>query len=474
MRRRIPEELKMRKRLLALFIACAVLALAASQRKLPKPGWNLFSKQQDVELGREYAQQVEQQMTVVPNKDLTDYVNRVGMRLVRQGQLDDYPYYFKVVQEDSINAFALPGGPMYIHTGLIKAAENEAQLAGVLAHELAHIVLRHGTHQATKSQFLQLGAILVGGAVSRGGGLAGALGQLGIGLGANSYLLSFSRGMESEADLLGSYTMAKAGYNPIELARFFEKLEAQGGNQNSLVARFLSDHPSPGNRIQAIEDQLPYMPRGPYNAQAGDLKQAQQVVAQLAPPIKKRGSSRELGGVVQPSAQQSAPATSTPVQMPRIELSGQFKTYQSGEFSFSYPKEWEVSKEGDQSVIVSGQTGRVGNAVGYGIMVFVVPAQDGRVELPKDTSGYLKGLIASSPNMKIDSEPSELILNGVPALLTCLSSDSPYQEQRETDNVLTFDLGAHMLVFVFVSPSAQFQALQQSFKTLTQSVRISR
>lgn len=463
----------MRKRLLALFVVCAVLALAASQKKLPKPGWNLFSKQQDVELGREYAQQVEKRMTVVQNKELTDYVNRLGMRLVRQGQLDDYPYYFKVVQEDSINAFALPGGPMYIHTGLITAAENEAQLAGVLAHELAHVVLRHGTHQATKTQFLQLGAILVGGAASRGGGLTGVLAHIGIGLGAGSYLLSFSRSMEGEADLLGAYTMAKAGYNPIELARFFEKLEAQGGNQNSLVARFLSDHPSPGNRIQGIEDQLPYMPRGPYDAQAGDLKQAQQLVAQLA-PVKKRSSTTDPAGAGPSSPQQSAPATSVPVQMPRIVVSGRFKTYQGGEFSFSYPEEWEVTTGSDQSLIVSDQTGRVGEAVGYGIMTYVVPAQSGRVQLQKDTNAYLRGLAGSSPNFKTEMDPSDLTVGGAPALLTRLSSDSPYQEQRETDVVLTVDRGANLIVFIFVAPSAQYPSLEQSFKKVSQSVRFLR
>ena len=464
----------MQKRLLALFVVCTVLGLAASQKKLPKPGWNMFSKQQDVELGREYAQQVEKQMRVVPNKELNDYVNRVGMRLVRQGQLDDYPYYFKVVQDDSINAFALPGGPMYIHTGLIKAAENEAQLAGVLAHELAHVVLRHGTHQATKSQFVQLGAILVGGAASRGGGLTGALAQLGVGLGANSYLLSFSRGMEAEADLLGAHTMAKAGYNPVELARFFEKLEAQGGNQNSLVARFLSDHPSPGNRIQGIEDQLPYMPRGPYTAQAGDLKQSQLVVAQLA-PLKKRNSSSDQGGVTQSSSQQQpTPATSVGVQMPRIELSGRLKTYQSGEYSFSYPEEWEVTTGGDQSLIFSDQKGRVGEAVGYGIMVYVVPALNGRVQLLKDTNAYVKALAGSSANAKVDGEPSDLTVGGSSALMTRLSSESPYQGQRETDAILTVDRGANMLAIIFVSPTAQFLSLEQCFKKASQSVKFSR
>jgi len=469
----------MRKRSLALLLTCAVLALAAAQKKLPKPGWNLFSKQQDIDLGREYAKQVEKQMYVVPDKDLTDYVNRVGMRLVRLGQLDDYPYYFKVVQDDSINAFALPGGPMYIHTGLIKAAENEAELAGVLAHELSHVVLRHGTHQATKSQFLQLGAILMSGAVGNGGGLAGTLAQLGIGLGANSYMLSFSRGMESEADLLGAYTMAKAGYNPLELARFFEKLEAQGGNQNSLVARFLSDHPSPGNRIQAIEGQLPYMPRGPYDAEAGNLKQAQQIVAQLA-PLKKGATAGgpAAGGPAQPSPQQSssqsAPAAPrATVAMPSIDLSGRFKTYQSGEVAFSYPEEWEAVKGSDQSLTVTDSNGKVGDAVGYGILLSRVPAQGGRVQLTSDTAAYLKGLASSTPNVKTDAEPVGLTAGGSPALMTRLSSDSPYREQRETDVVITIDRGTEMVVLIFVCPSAQFKTLEPSFKKVSQSLRFS-
>jgi Zn-dependent protease with chaperone function len=465
----------MRMRLLALLLTGAVLALAASQKKLPKPGWNLFSKQQDIDLGREYAKQVERQMYVVPDKELTDYVNRVGMRLVRQGQLDDYPYYFKVVQDDSINAFALPGGPMYVHTGLIKAADNEAQIAGVLAHELSHVVLRHGTHQATKSQFLQLGAILMGGAASRGGGLAGALAQIGVGLGANSMLLTFSRGMESEADLLGSYTMAKAGYNPIELARFFEKLEAQGSNQNWLVARFLSDHPNPGNRIQAIEEQLPYMPRGPYDAQAGDLKRAQQIVSELT-PIKTRGKagSRDQGGAAQSAPRQAPDTPQANVAMPAIQISGRFKTCQSREVSFSYPEEWDVTKGDDESLTITGANGMAGESIGYGLLVSHVSARNGdRIQLVSDTAAYLKGLASFSPNVKTDTGPAELTVAGSAALLTRLSSDSPYQAQRERDMVITIDRGAEMLVLVFVAPSAQFEVLEPNFKKIIESLRFS-
>ena len=168
----------MKKRLIAVMVLGAVM-LFAQARKLPKPGWNLFSKQQDIQLGQEAAQQMEQQLALVNNRDLTDYVNRIGQRLVREGQLEEYPYFFKVVQEDSINAFAFPGGPMYVHTGLMRAAENEAQLAGVLAHELSHVVLRHGTSQVSKAQGFQILAMIGGAALGGSGSMAGTLAQLG-------------------------------------------------------------------------------------------------------------------------------------------------------------------------------------------------------------------------------------------------------------------------------------------------------
>ena len=460
----------MGRRWLGLVLICALTAFAASQKKLPKPGWNLFKKQQDIELGREYAQQVERQMRVVPDKELNDYVTRVGMRLVRQGGLEDYPYYFKVVEDDSINAFALPGGPTYVHTGLLKAVENEAQLAGVLAHELSHVVLRHSTHQASRAAALQLPAVLLGSAVGHGGSLAGILEQIGIGLGSNSVLLAFSRSMESEADLLGAYTMAKAGYNPLELAQFFEKLEAEQGNQNWLVAKFLSDHPTPGNRIQAIEEQLPYMPRGPYNAEEGDLAHIQQEVEQF---IAKK--TAPAGHSDQPP---TGPTGSPGQPAPAIRLSGNVREYkgalQGGEVAFTYPEEWRVVENGDGSLLVTGDNGTVGNAVGFGVVMKTVPAGAGRVELPADTQKYLQSLLASGPNVKSESEPAEITVGELPALATRLSADSPYAGgRRQIDVVVTIDRGSTMAVFMLVAPSAQFTRLDDAFQALIRSLRFS-
>ena len=186
----------------------------------PKPGWNLFSKEQDVQLGREAKAQIERQVPVVYNSEVTNYVRSIGERLARTRYSGQFPYSYGLVADKSINAFALPGGPLYVNTGLILAAENEAQLAGVIAHEMSHIALRHSTNQASKANLLQIPAMIAGGMM--GGSLLGQLGQLGIGLGANSVLLKFSRSAESQADYNGALMMAEAGYNPIEMARFFE------------------------------------------------------------------------------------------------------------------------------------------------------------------------------------------------------------------------------------------------------------
>ena len=254
-----------------------------------EPGFNLFSKQQDVQLGRESAAQVRKQMTVIKDPVLTDYVNRVGKRLVatREAQESGFPFTFEVVADPSSNAFALPGGPMFINTGLLRAVDNEAQLAGVMGHEMSHVILRHGTNQASKANLIQIPAALAAQAAGKGS-MTGQLAQLGIGLGANSVLLKFSRSAESQADLTGSHLMAEAGYDPMEMARFFEKLGAQGGSSNGSISQFFSDHPNPGNREQAIATEARLLPQKTYGYQTGDFKRMKDAVAKIREPKPKQ------------------------------------------------------------------------------------------------------------------------------------------------------------------------------------------
>jgi predicted Zn-dependent protease len=275
----------------AVILVLAASAVAQAPRKL-KPGFNLFTKDQDVQLGKEAAAQVEQQMAVVRDAELTNYVRRIGDKLAAAPEAGGYPYTFKVVADKSINAFALPGGPAFVHTGLLTAAENEAQVAGVLAHEISHVALRHGTNQASKAGLLQLGASLAGGVVGNGS-LLGQLSQAGIGLGANSVLLKFSRSAEQDADLLGTRIMARAGYNPIEMARFFEKLEAEGGARGP---QFFSDHPNPGNRVKAVEAEIRLLQKGRYTTgDAAEFARMQRRAAAVPAPVPRTAAPANRG-----------------------------------------------------------------------------------------------------------------------------------------------------------------------------------
>jgi predicted Zn-dependent protease len=257
-----------------------------AQVRDPKPGFNLFSKQDDIQLGKEAAAEIEKQSEIVTDTALQAYITEVGRRLTSSRRASDFPYFFKVVNDESVNAFALPGGPMYIHTGLIKAAENEGQLAGVMAHEISHVALRHGTNQVSKANLIQIPALLAGKAA--GGGLLGTLTNAGIGLGANSALMKFSRSAESQADYNGTLILSDAGYNPIEMARFFEKLAAEGDRRGGIAA-FFSSHPDPGNRMKAVQNLIRQLPQREYTeGDAAAFQRAKAAVGRLPAPKAKK------------------------------------------------------------------------------------------------------------------------------------------------------------------------------------------
>ncbi len=261
------------------------LPLCAQLKEL-KPGFNLFSPQQDIQLGKEASAQVEKSMPVVRNDEINRYLSRIGARLAASKNAGTLPFHFSVLNDKTINAFALPGGPIYVHTGLLAAVDTESQLAGVLAHEMSHVQLRHGTNQASKANMIQIPAALAGAMVGNKT-LLGSLAQLGVNIGAGSLLLKYSRTAESQADLNGARIMNDVGYNPLEMARFFEKLEQQGSGGNSLLARWLSDHPSPGNRVKAVESEIRYLPRTSYReSEPATLPKIKAIVAKLPEPPK--------------------------------------------------------------------------------------------------------------------------------------------------------------------------------------------
>ena len=273
--------------LLALMPSLAMAQSLASQGPTQlKPGFNLFTRQQDIQLGRETADQIRKHVTIVHDPILTDYVNAVGRRLSQsnEAKASGFPFTFEIIANPAINAFALPGGPMFINTGLLKTVDNEAQLAAVMSHEMSHVVLRHGTNQVSKANLLQIPLALAG-ELTNSDSLMGELTQLGIGLGANSVLLKFSRTDESQADLMGSHIMAEEGYDPIQMAKFFAKLNAKGGFS---TIQFLSDHPNPANRSKAIADEAQRLPHRTYGYQTGEFQQMKGEVARIHEPPPKQ------------------------------------------------------------------------------------------------------------------------------------------------------------------------------------------
>lgn len=222
------------------------------------PGFNLFSQQQDVAVGKQAAAQVEKQVPILHNARATHYLTSLGDQLAQHMPGPQFPYNFHIVNQKQINAFALPGGPIFVNVGAFCAAADEAQLAGVVAHEESHVALRHSTSMASKQQIAAIPLGLLGQALG-GNQLAQVAAQFAVG----SIFLKYSRDMESQADALGAQVMNVAGYDPRAMVQFFETLQAQGGSQ---AIQFLSDHPNPGNRRAAVEAEIPDLgPHPPYH-----------------------------------------------------------------------------------------------------------------------------------------------------------------------------------------------------------------
>src|SRR6187200_2596968 len=252
---------------LVLVITLTASSVAAQTKVIPPK--NKYTPEQDVKIGREAAAEVRQQYPVINDSQIRGYLERLGDRLVeaapRELNNPAYEYSFTAVNLKDINAFALPGGPMFVNRGMIDAATTEGQVAGVMAHELSHVLLRHGTANATKAQNAQLGALAgaIAGAVI--GGRVGTAVSQGSQFGLGTWLLKYSREYEKQADLLGAQLMARAGYDPNDLARMFETIEkqAKGGGPE-----WLSDHPNPGNRSQYIAQEARALQVAP-NARSG-------------------------------------------------------------------------------------------------------------------------------------------------------------------------------------------------------------
>lgn len=426
---------------------------------------NKYSIQQDIQAGQEAAAEVEKQIPILNDSISTQYLESVGRRLVDaippQYRQPAFRYRFKIANVKDINAFALPGGPMYVNRGLITIAKNEGELAGVMAHEISHVALRHGTAQATKatsgkSTLIQLGAIL-GGAIL--GGNAGA--QLGA-VAAGAYLLKFSREYETEADILGSQIMARAGYDPQDLANMFRTLEQQSGGSG--VPQFLSSHPNPKNRYERINQEIALV-RVSANP-IRDTREFERVkerlggmpAAQSTNEIGNSGNTTNTGNNNAGYGRVTYPSTS-------------YRAYNGGNiFSVSYPNNWQIL-EGQDSVTFSPNGAYGDSGITHGVMIGLADTRNRSLKEASDS--YIRGLLQGNSYLRQQSNYGTGYIDNRDALSMVLSGRSTLTGQQETVTVYTTMLnGGELFYFVTVVKDSDSSGFSRAFDRMLRSVRI--
>ncbi|HET9713826.1 MAG TPA: M48 family metallopeptidase, partial [Pyrinomonadaceae bacterium] len=402
-------------------VAISVMPLSVLAQTQIKYHSNKYSVQDDVKLGREAARQAESQFPLLRDSEVQNYVEDVGRRLVAaipsQFQHSEFQYFFKVVNARDINAFALPGGPMYVNRGMIEQARTEGEMAGVMAHEISHVALRHGTAQATKGQKYGLLAGIAGiaGTIFGGPGV-GQLAQAPFAV----YLLKFSREYETEADVLGSQIMARAGYDPRDLANMFRTLEQQGGGGGG----FLSDHPSPSDRYARINREAQMLQ---VNAGMRDSREFARIQQKLrgygtAPTMAEiqRSGQRYPVGENTGSGNYPNNPPSGRVQYP----SSRFQTVSifNGGVQVSVPSNWrQVNESNAVWFVPEGGYGQVnGQAIFTHGASFGV-AQTNNRNLQRATEELINSFAQGNNNLRMSGGQQRTTMSGRTALFTTLS-----------------------------------------------------
>jgi peptidase M48-like protein len=483
-------------RALALFLALVIaqpFALGqSSQPVLPDPGSPGINKEQQEKLGLQAMGEVYKQMPVLPDSSReTQYIRQIASKLQATIPADkNWPYQFHVIQAADINAFALPGGPIFVNIGTITAAENEAQLAGVLAHEMSHVYMQHSAKQAPKAGIAEIIAGLAGAVLPQSG--VGNLGRLGIQLGAGTMLMKYSRKDEAQADAVGAIIMYKAGYNPQAMADFFETLQKKYGSGGLQI---LSDHPNPGNRTASVQNEIRNWPRKSYVNDSPQFVQAKQdathVKAYSAQEIangaksgtwlrenQKNGSipanvSTTSSNATGSGAGEGGAAAPTDVSYNSVKPSGNFTQLNQGNFTIAYPSNWKTG--GDQgTVLIAPEQGAGQNGISYGVMI---SGAQGGTSIDQSTQQLIQSMQQQNPGMQVSGDLKPVEVNGVQGRSALLTGNSPLQLNGkplpERDWLVTLPRPDGSLIYlVFVSPERDFSQLHTTYQKMLDSLQV--
>jgi hypothetical protein len=451
-----------------------VIALAQGTKITPPK--NSYKPSDDVQIGREAAAQVSKELPLLPeNGDADNYVERVGSLLAAsiptEFQHPEFRYTFSVVNASDINAFALPGGPMFVNRGMIEAARTEGEMAGVMAHEISHVALRHGTAQATKAQGpgVQLGAI--GGAILGAiiGGNVGDIVAQGSQLGVGAYLLKYGREYETQADVLGAQILARAGYDPMDLARMFETIEKEGGSRGP---EWLSSHPNPGNRQERIAQEARQLRISPARRNPSAEFSGVQASLRRMPP------ARTMSEIASSNTNPNTGSGSRYPDDARVRgdvapPSNRYRIFESQLFRISVPDNWR--EFGDNTSVTFAPEGAFGNREGesvftHGAIVGIVDVSANDLQAASDQ--YISGILQGNNYLAAEGRYQQTRLAGRNALARRLSGVSRITNQREIVDVYTTMLNNRQLFYIVqVAPANVRQEYTRAFTNMVQSLR---
>ncbi len=463
----------------ALLAVTVLASPSAAQTRAAKPGFNLYTANQDVQIGRQSAAEVEKQVKLVNNATANAYLTRVVQRLAAVAPGAKFPYTIKLVDAPDINAFALPGGPMYVNRGLLQAARSEAELAGVLAHEMAHVALRHGTNQASTATLAQGGLGILGGLIGGSDGKSSTLNTLGS-IGLSTAFLSFSRSAENQADATGASIMAKAGYDPRAMADFFDVLRAEQGRDPSKVEQFFSDHPGIADRAAKVRQQAATLAFRPVREVGGFAS----VRSSLGSTGTAVATNTTPTGRLDIPTEPAAPVYDTRVTVQIPAPSTRFLRYtQPNRFlSVTYPDNWRVSKTtGSTSLAMAPEGGVVQTNDGrqhlvYGVIfnhyaAFAssrntnaitnryVPFETGNTaaitDLAEATDDLVNTIIQSNPYLRAEAGSARAeTISGARGYSVVLSGLSPLTGEQEQATLFTRGLpDGHVIYALSIAPT---------------------
>jgi beta-barrel assembly-enhancing protease len=448
-----------------------VAVLLAAQTAVTPPE-NKYTPAQDVELGAQAAAEVRKQLPLLRDDGVTSYVEGIGRRLVEAIPPDlrhpEFRYTFEVVNVREINAFALPGGPMFVNRGMLEAARTEGEVAGVMAHELSHVVLRHGTAQQTKATPYAIGEIagaILGSIV--GGGLGQVISQ-GSQFGIGVAFLRFSRDFERQADIEGSHIMARAGYDPRDMANMFRTIQQQGG---SGAPQWLSDHPDPGNRVEYITEEARALRVENPIRDTRAFEQVQARLKQMPPaPTTEEATRRAQNRPVGTGGDTRPPSG-------RVEApSSRYRSYDEGNvFRVSVPENWRELAGGN--TVTFAPDGAYGSANGQSVFTHGIEigvARNESHDLERATSELVDSLAQANPRLGRPSRYERINIDGRPALRTAVSNTSDVTGARETIQLYTTQLPDGSLLYAIgVAPANAFDTYRSVFDRIVSSLRVS-